>query len=377
MVAKLLQPDGSLTPQRTSLTTAQTSGTPFPPSQAVAPDVATANSVVMVGSVDSGTGVVTLKSSSVRITADGIFSTPLHFKQLLEQNSKLGSQIVDIPIGTTTKTIDLALGQSINLLHDEDVALTFSNIPSGGNFITPVVIYRYKSASTTPKSLTFTHPVFSEGGQRANLTQASGAIDILCMFIDNNGVIFMRNYTNNLKTTPGTITINPTNPYRVFETTPTPRAINPNTLVATTAGGTFISTDIEVDPNDNSVFTSPVTSVNNTFYLHYYSYVTPSIVSGEVLIDCSLNSFGHLLHDGDITNFNFINVPVGTTSSFTLFRQQDATSNTHLFSLGSNFYYDTPPALTYTDSAIDILDFTTVNGINWFVQCFNNFAVVA
>ena len=267
------------------------------------------------------------------------------------------------------------MGQSINLVHDENVTLTFSNIPSGGNFLTPVIIFRYKANNVTPKTLAFSHTVYMEGGKKGYLTQSTNAIDILCMFIDPNGEIYMRNYTPNLKATAGTVAINPTNTYTVFQASPAPLAINPNTLVATTAGGTFMSTDLAVDPNDNTKFTGQVVSVNNTFYLHYYSYVAPTIIGGNVTIDCALHSFGWLYHDNSVNNFTFVNVPAGTSSVFTLFRQQDATSGVHTFTLGSNFYYDTPPALTFTPGAVDILEFTTINGVNWFVQCFTNFAV--
>jgi hypothetical protein len=373
MVAQLLQPNGTLTTQKVeTFSTLMAAGTAFPPSSAVPPASATANSVVLVDTYNSGNSTVALKASTQLITVDGTFSTPVHFTQIIEQNSLLGSQVVTVNPGTTTVTIDLTKGQSIKLMHDENVTITFSNIPSGASYMTPIMIRRYKANNTNAVTLSFSQTVIREGGLPSILSSSANAIDILVLYIDNNGKIYMRNVAQTFTAVSGSITVNPSGAYVSMKyNPPATQAITSNTLVSVTAGGQFISTDVAVDAADNSKFTSQVNSINNVFYLHYFPVVTST--TPVVTFDLSKYAFGYLLHNANVTSFSLTNVTLSAGSIFTLIRQQDNTTNAYTITWPANFLFDTPPSFTNTANAIDLLIFSTVNGTYFFVQCFQNF----
>ena len=364
------QADGSISDTVRPLSAARiSSATTFLPSEAEAPSAATVNGIVIYDNFD-GDHHILKDVGGVTLGADGAMSGEVTFNQIIDLSTKSAIQVVDAPAGTAEVTIDLAQGQVIELMHDENITITFTNVPVG--FITPVAIVRIKGNNTTPRTIGFTGTLLTEGCQKLVFSSVANSISALFLYMDGSGIIVSRLPINNFGLSAGQIQI--LSDQGSFIQQRAVRSITEGTIVTLTNSGALLSTDVEWD---GSTFTSPVYSSKNTIKLCYYAYQSKTSTTGEtdIVLDCNEGVFSTLVMNENVTSLDIINIPLATGIIYTAFVQHADDAVSRDITWGLDYKYDTRPTLTQTANALDILVITTLDGTAKLVQCFQNFGV--
>ena len=364
-----MQADGTISDTVVPLGNTQyAAGVVFTPSEAKAPATAETNSIVVYQGFD-GTHHQLKSVGGAKIDANGVVDSEVTFNNLIDLSTVNETQPVVVNPGDTDITIDLALGTTIRLFHDEDVTITFTNIPV--NNVTQVIIDRRKADNTTPRTISFTHTLKTEAKQKLVLSNLANARDLLFLYI-KDGEIYTRMPILNYAQSTGSITM--TSSYDVLlPNLNVSRAANENTIVSVTAGGNLVTTSTEWD---GSTFLNPIKSVKNTIALMYFPVENKTASdTGTVEFDSANAIFGELLLNANVTSFNILNLPEPNLLTYTLFVKHDPTADIYDITWTTDFKYDTKPALTQEINAEDILVITTLDSGNKVVHCYQNFGV--
>lgn len=366
---KFQQADGTVTERVVPLSNTQyAAGVVFTPSETKAPATAETNSIVVYDNFD-GTHHQLKSVGGAKIDSNGVVDSEVIFNNIIDKSTAGETQPVIANPGNVNITIDLALGTTIRLTHDENITITFTNIPVG--MVTPVVIDRKKADNTTPRTISFTHTVKVEGRQKLAFSNAANSRDMLFMYI-KGGEIYARMPILNFAQTTGSIATT-TSYDAILPDLKVSRAANENTIVSITSGGNFITTDVEWD---GSTFITPINSVKNTVALMYFPLESKTASdTGVVEFDASAAIYGELLLDANVTSFNILNTPEPNLLTYTLFVKHGPAANIYDIDWTTDFKYDTRPALTQDPNAEDMIVITTIEGGNKVVHCYQNFGV--